>query len=393
MESLFPFCRKWRCDSDCRIYSLYSDLWWTVMADSVRMCVDFFRICGLTCLDSFYLLGGVYFPLEYVVTRFLTLTRSIWTLRLCVFYSLIYSLDFWQRHRQFGLSGCAWLTLESTHSISDNDMIDLDSQWVCSLLSNLLTRLLTPTWSIWTLRLCVVYARIYSLDLWQWHDQFGLSGCAWFTLESTHSISDTDMVDLDSQPVRGLLSDLPTRFLTTTSSIWTLRKCVVTLESTHSISDTDMVDLDSQSVRDVFSDLLTRFLIPTWSIWTLSGCVVYSRIYSLDFWQRHGRFGLSGCAWFTLESTYPVSDNDMVDLDSQIVRGLHSNLLTQFLRHDQFGLSGCAWFTLESTHSISDTDMVDLDSQPVRGSLSNLLSQFLTMTWLIWSLSLCVVYS
>jgi len=74
------------------------------------------------------------------------------------------------------------------------------------------------------------------------------------------------MVDLDSQPVRGLLSDLPTRFLTTTSSIWTLRKCVVTLESTHSISDTDMVDLDSQSVRDVFSDLLTRFLIPTWSI-------------------------------------------------------------------------------------------------------------------------------
>jgi len=41
---------------------------------------------------------------------------------------------------------------------------------------------------------------------------------------------------------------------------------VVTLESTHSISDTDMVDLDSQSVRDVFSDLLTRFLIPTWSI-------------------------------------------------------------------------------------------------------------------------------
>ena len=167
------------------------------MADSVRMCVNFFRICGLTYLDSFYLLG-VYFPLEYIITWFLTPTWSIWTLRVCVVYSRIYSLDFWHQHGRFGLSVCAWFTLECTHSISDTDMVDLDSQDVCDLLSDLLTRFLTPTWSIWTLSLCVIYSRMYSLNFWRWHGWFGLSERAWFTLESTHSISDTDMVDLDS---------------------------------------------------------------------------------------------------------------------------------------------------------------------------------------------------
>jgi len=44
-----------------------------------------------------------------------------------------------------------------------------------------------------------------------------------------------------------------------------------------------MVDLDSQAVRGLLSNLLTRFLTLTWSIWTLSVCVVYSQIYSLDF--------------------------------------------------------------------------------------------------------------
>ena len=69
------------------------------------------------------------------------------------------------------------------------------------------------------------------------------------------------MVDLDSQSVRGLLSNLLTRFL----------------------SDTVMVNLDSQAVRGLLPNLLTRFLTPIWSIWTLSLCVVYSRIYRLNF--------------------------------------------------------------------------------------------------------------
>jgi len=43
-------------------------------------------------------------------------------------------------------------------------MVDLHSQLVCGVLLNLLTRFLTPTWSIWILSLCVVYSRIYSLD-------------------------------------------------------------------------------------------------------------------------------------------------------------------------------------------------------------------------------------
>jgi len=51
----------------------------------------------------------------------------------------------------------------------------------------------------------------------------------------------------------------------------------------------------------------------------------------------------------------------MVDLDSQPVRGLNSNLLTQVSDPDMvdFGLSDCAWFFLESTHSIPDSDTVD----------------------------------
>jgi len=37
--------------------------------------------------------------------------------------------------------------------------------------------------------------------------------------------------------------------------------------------------------------------------------------------------------------------------------------------------------------------MVDLDSQEVRDLLSNVLTQFLTMTWLIWTLRLCAICS
>jgi len=37
--------------------------------------------------------------------------------------------------------------------------------------------------------------------------------------------------------------------------------------------------------------------------------------------------------------------------------------------------------------------MVDLDSQKVRDLLSHLLIGFLMVTWLIWTLSLCVICS
>jgi len=91
------------------------------------------------------------------------------------------------------------------------------------------------------------------------------------------------MVDLDSQYVRGLLSDLLTRFLTPTWSIWTLSLCVVCCRNLLTQADPHMVYLDSQSVRGLLSNVLTWFLTPTWSIWTLSLCVVYSRTCSLDF--------------------------------------------------------------------------------------------------------------
>jgi len=84
------------------------------------------------------------------------------------------------------------------------------------------------------------------------------------------------MVDLHSQLVRGLLSNLLARFLTPTWSIWTLSVCVV-CSRIHSLnSDTHVVNLDSQRVRGLLSNLLTRFLIPTWSICILSLCVVCS---------------------------------------------------------------------------------------------------------------------
>jgi len=37
--------------------------------------------------------------------------------------------------------------------------------------------------------------------------------------------------------------------------------------------------------------------------------------------------------------------------------------------------------------------MVDFDSQRVRDLLSNVLTLFLTVTWFIWTLSMCVIYS
>jgi len=355
--------------------------------------------------------------LSNLLTGFLTMTRLIWTLSGCVICSQIYWPDFWPWHGWFGLSASAWFALKSTDLISDGDMVDLDSQavrdllsnlptrfltviwliWtqlVRDLLSNLLTQFLTVTWLIWTLSLCVICSQIYWPDFWPWHGWFGLSACAWFALKSTDPISDHDMVGLDSQDVHDLLSNLLTWFLTVTLLIWTLRKCVI--------------------------------------------C---SQIYWPDFWRWHGWFGLSACAWFALKSTDLISDGDMVDLDSQQVCDLLSNLLTRFLMviwliwtqwvrdllsnlltrflmvtwliwalrkcvicsqnywpdfwpwHGWFGLLACAWFALKSTDPISDGDMVDLDSQQVRDWLSNLLNQFLTVTWLIWTLRMCVICS
>jgi len=87
------------------------------------------------------------------------------------------------------------------------------------------------------------------------------------------------MVDLDSQRVRDLLSNLLTQFLMMTWLIWTLSVCVICSQIYHPISDDDMVDLDSQLVRDLLSNLLTLFLTVTWLIWTLSECVICSQIY------------------------------------------------------------------------------------------------------------------
>jgi len=178
-----------------------------------------------------------------------------------------------------------------------------------------------------------------------------------------------------------------------------------------------MVDLNSQIVCDLLWNVLTGFLTMTWLIWTLSLCVICSQIHWPDFWPWHGWFGLSVCEWLALKSTDLISDHDMVDLDSQQVRDLLWNLLTQFLTmtwliwtpslcvicsqihwldfwldfwlwHGWFGLLGSAWlalkstdwiwpwhggfwlsvcaqFTLKSTDLISDYDMVDLDSQIV----------------------------
>jgi len=169
------------------------------------------------------------------------MTWLIWTLRQCVICSQIYWPDFWPWHGWFGLSACAWFALKSTDQISDGGMVDLDTQWVRELLSNLLTRFLTVTWLIWTLRKCVLCSQMYWPDFWQWHGWFGLSVCAWFALKPTDPISDGDMVDLDSQPV-----------------------------------------------RDLLSNVLTRFLTVTWLIWTLSLCVICSQMYWPDFWPWHG---------------------------------------------------------------------------------------------------------
>jgi len=68
------------------------------------------------------------------------------------------------------------------------------------------------------------------------------------------------MVDLDSQRVRDLLSNVLTRFLTVT---W--------------------LNVDSQIVRDLLSNVLTLFLIVAWLIWTLRLCVICSQIYRPDF--------------------------------------------------------------------------------------------------------------
>jgi len=330
--------------------------------------------------------------LSDLLTQFLTTAWLIWTLSECVICSQTYWPDFWPWHGRFGLSGSVWLALQSINPISDCGMVDLDSQKVCDLLSNLLTQFLTMAWLVWTLRMCVICSLIYRPDFWPWHGGFGLSGCVWF------------------------LSNVLTRFLTVTRLTWTLSGCVICFLIYWPISDRDMVVLDSQLVRDLLSILLTRFLTTTWLVWTLRKYVICSLIYWPDFWPWHGWFALSASGWFALKFTTPISDRDMADLDSQRVCDLLSNLLTQFLTeawliwtlslyvicsqpywpdfwpsHGRLGLSASAWFTIKFTNPISDGGMVDLNSQRVRDLLWNLLTRFLTMTWLIRTLRKCVV--
>jgi len=169
------------------------------------------------------------------------------------------------------------------------------------------------------------------------------------------------MVDLHFQEVRGLLSNLFTRFLT----------------------PHDWFGL--QPVCYFLPNILSRFLTPKRLSHTLRMCVISSRIYWLGFWPWHVQFGLSACAWFAFGSAYSISDPNKVDLDSrfQIVRGFLSSLFTRFLTWNLSMRMFCS-----RIHTISDNDMVGLDSQIVRGFLSNLLTGFQTLTWLIWTLRL-----
>jgi len=91
-----------------------------------------------------------------------------------------------------------------------------------------------------------------------------------------------------------------------------------------------MVDLNSQAVRGVFSDLLTRFLTPSWSIWTLSLCVVCSRIYSPKLTRTWSIWTLSPCV-VPLKITRSISDPPIkIDSSENVCRFL-SNLIAWFL--------------------------------------------------------------
>jgi len=187
----------------------------------------------------------------------------------------MYWLNFWPWHGWFGLPVCVF-ALKSTDWISDHDMVDLNSQSVCNLLSNLLTWFLTVTWMIWTLSKCVIGSQIYWHNFWWWHGWFGLLVCVWFALKSTDPISDCEMVNLDSQLVR---------------------------------------ELDSQWVCNLFSNILTLFLTMLQLIWTFRMCVICSQIHWPDFWLWYGWFGLSAIVWFALKCTESISDHATVGLD------------------------------------------------------------------------------
>ena len=145
------------------------------------------------------------------------------------------------------------------------------------------------TWLIWTLSQCVICSEIYWPGFWPWHGWFGLSASAWFVLKSTDLISDSDMVDLDSQAVRDLLLNLLTGFLMVTWLIWTLSLCVVALEPIVIVSDLIMADFLSQASRldvcgffplEPASWSLTLFSL----ISTFSRCAVCSLLFSWMAW-------------------------------------------------------------------------------------------------------------
>jgi len=196
-------------------------------------------------------------------------------------------------------------------------MVDMDSQKVCARLLNLvLTGLLIPTWLIWNLRRCVVASRSYQLHWWPQNGWFWLLDCASLPLQPTHRIADSDMVDLNSQEVRGFVSNMLTELLTPRGWLGFSESPWFAPKYTPSIADPNMINLDSQLVRGLPSNL-TRFLTPRliwylrwWMVcsrifslncwpqhswfWSLSECVVASRIYSLNRWLWHGWYGLSG---------------------------------------------------------------------------------------------------
>ena len=195
-----------------------------------------------------------------LLTRYLNPTWLIWTLSgwvvcsqtksltfwpdmvdlgrlVCAWFLLeSISLKFWPRHVWLGLTACVYSALKSSRSISDSSHYRFG------------------------LSLCVVCSHIYSLDIWLRRGLFLLSGCEWFALVSTNSVSDPNTVDLDSRWVSDLLL------------------------------------------------YITRYM--TWLICTLSLWVVSSCIHSLNFWLGC-RFGLSVCAWFPLWSSPWMSQHDL----------------------------------------------------------------------------------
>jgi len=255
-------------------------------------------------------------------------------------------------------------------------MVDSDSQPVCGLLSNLLTQFLTPhgwfgltgcawfalesTYSIsepdWLIRIlsqCVVCCRIYLLDIWTQHGLFGFSVGELFALASIHSVFDPAWL------------------------LWTFSRCVV-CSQIYSLNIWHRHDYLDSSGWVVLLKYTHWIFYPDWLFRTLSLCVVCTQIYSLNFWSRlvdfyfqsvcdffsnllagfltpTGWLEFSACAWFALKSTHSISDPDwLIRTLSLCVICTRICSLDIWTRHGWFGLSVGELFTLEPSHSLSD---------------------------------------